>query len=294
MINPQFLRTFISLVETRSFTKTAEALAMTQPGVSQHLKWLEDYFQTPLVTREHRSFELTDAGRKVLSYANELFHYHEEFKSRLAFDDPQSGICRYASPGSFGIKMYSGLLELSRTHPGLIVHYTYAPNPTVVRMLIDDQIDVGFVTKEPDESTVRREIIDHENLVIIAPKNFRFRGFQSLMNLGFVNHPDGFHHANRLLRENFPDEFASMRDIPVRAFNNQISRIPEAVAYGLGFTALPETACRAFPQQNLLTYLKLPKPVIDPVFQIWRGQRQLPSRFAFIDGALKKHVSFSK
>ncbi len=59
MLNPSFLKTFIALVETKSFTKTAEILHMTQPGVSQHVKWMEDYFGEPLIVREGKKFELT-------------------------------------------------------------------------------------------------------------------------------------------------------------------------------------------------------------------------------------------
>src|SRR5690349_13516467 len=51
MINPSFLKTFVTLVETRSFTRTATRLGMTQPGVSQHLRWLEEYFGATLIER---------------------------------------------------------------------------------------------------------------------------------------------------------------------------------------------------------------------------------------------------
>ncbi|MGL5799515.1 MAG: helix-turn-helix domain-containing protein, partial [Plesiomonas sp.] len=37
MINPIWLKTFISLVDTGNFSRTAEKLNMTQPGVSQHI-----------------------------------------------------------------------------------------------------------------------------------------------------------------------------------------------------------------------------------------------------------------
>ena len=37
MLNPVWLETFITLVDTGHFTQTAEKLHMTQPGVSQHI-----------------------------------------------------------------------------------------------------------------------------------------------------------------------------------------------------------------------------------------------------------------
>ncbi|TMN84121.1 LysR family transcriptional regulator, partial [Pseudoalteromonas phenolica] len=41
MINPTWLNTFCTLVEVNHFTQTAERLFMTQSGVSQHIKKLE-------------------------------------------------------------------------------------------------------------------------------------------------------------------------------------------------------------------------------------------------------------
>lgn len=40
--------TFLSLCETQSYTKTAEHLHLTQPSVTQHIKYLEHFYQCPL------------------------------------------------------------------------------------------------------------------------------------------------------------------------------------------------------------------------------------------------------
>lgn len=63
MVNQNFLKTFMHLVKTKSFNKTASDLNMTQPGVSQHLKALEDYYQVQLVVRNGKQFLITDAGK---------------------------------------------------------------------------------------------------------------------------------------------------------------------------------------------------------------------------------------
>ena len=42
------LSTFLELCETKNYTKTAEKLHMTQPAVTQHIKYLEQYYGTKL------------------------------------------------------------------------------------------------------------------------------------------------------------------------------------------------------------------------------------------------------
>lgn len=282
MINPVFLRTFLTLAEVRSFTRTAELLRMTQPGVSQHLKWLEEYFGATLASRDGRLFVLTDAGKRLAAYAEALFREHETFRAALAVDDPTSGLCRFASPGSFGMRMYDFLLELNREHPGLAIHFAYAPNPSIVKDVIEERIDVGFVTKLPEESAVEAEELERERLCLVVPSTMRRLSWRGLQELGFINHPDGYHHAGRLLASNFPDEYNGMDEFKVRGFSNQITRILEPVALGLGFTALPEYACRAFPGLDHIRIVDLEHEVADPIFWVQKRGRQLPARFAYI------------
>lgn len=45
------LKTFMTLVEVKNFTKTAEILHLSQPSVSLHIKNLEKEFQTKLFIR---------------------------------------------------------------------------------------------------------------------------------------------------------------------------------------------------------------------------------------------------
>ncbi len=51
MINPLWLNTFRTLVKVGHFTQTAEKLYMTQPGVSQHIKKLEQACHCDLLSR---------------------------------------------------------------------------------------------------------------------------------------------------------------------------------------------------------------------------------------------------
>ena len=83
MFNAQYFRTFITLVETGSFTRTARRLEMTQPGVSQHIRKLESYLGKTLLERRGRSFTLTESGRRAYDYALKLFAEHEQFRHGL-------------------------------------------------------------------------------------------------------------------------------------------------------------------------------------------------------------------
>ncbi len=57
------METFLSLCETQSYTKTAEHLHLSQPSVTQHIKYLEHFYQCPLFHYDGKRVEMTEAGQ---------------------------------------------------------------------------------------------------------------------------------------------------------------------------------------------------------------------------------------
>lgn len=70
LMDPQQLRTFVAVVDHRSFSAAAHSLGYTQSAVSQHIAALEADVQTPLLTR--RPVGPTDAGERLLEHARPL------------------------------------------------------------------------------------------------------------------------------------------------------------------------------------------------------------------------------
>lgn len=288
MVNPDLIRTFLTLAETRHFTRASERLAMTQPGVSQHLQKLEAYFGTPLVHRRGKSFTLTEAGKRLVAYGQRLFDDHRRFQEGIAGDDPRAGALRFASPGAFGAKIFDVLLAEAKKCPGLQVDVTIAPNSSIVRHLREERIDVGFMGEEPRDPEVEATLFGKIEVLLALPKGRRVTSLAQLAELGFVNHPDGFHYAERLLALNFPDEFEGMARVPVRVFINQSNRILDPVAEGIGFACLPETTIERYHRRRDIHAVRLRRRVEDPLYKVVRRGERLPARYARVLELLAK------
>ena len=284
MINPDYLKTFMALIETNSFTKTAEKLHMTQPGVSQHVRKLEEHFQTDLIFRVGKSFTITEAGKRLIEYSGVLFSDHEKLKTQIGKDDPFSGTCTYSSPGSFGLKLFDALIDATKKHPALSLSLSVAPNSSIPQMLLNRQIDVGFMTKEPNDPGLVSKKYGEEELLLIVPAKMQIKKFSDLVNLGFVNHPDGAYLAERLLVPNFS---SNLDTIPNRIFINQINRILDPVAEGLGFTVLPEGVYRKYANPKKHAIVKLKIKVSDEIYRVQRSNEILPKRYQTTEKFLK-------
>lgn len=72
MLDAHQLNVFLTAATTLNFTVAARQLHMSQPSVSQHIRELEAYFETPLFVREGRRITLSDAGKALIPLAKQL------------------------------------------------------------------------------------------------------------------------------------------------------------------------------------------------------------------------------
>lgn len=82
-INYHHLYYFWRVALTGSISRTANDCHVSQSALSQQIKQLESTMNVQLFERSGRQLVLTDMGRKVLNYADEIFTTGEELQSFL-------------------------------------------------------------------------------------------------------------------------------------------------------------------------------------------------------------------
>lgn len=82
--------TFLTLCLEKNYTKTAEKLFITQPAVSQHIKWLEERYNTKLVNYKQRQLTLTPGGQKLYDYLINLKAQISKIEADIITDDKKS------------------------------------------------------------------------------------------------------------------------------------------------------------------------------------------------------------
>jgi DNA-binding transcriptional LysR family regulator len=66
------LDTFLTVVKERSFSKASKKLGISQPAVTQQIKWLEEYVQNKIVERKKNGITLTKTGEELYRVALRL------------------------------------------------------------------------------------------------------------------------------------------------------------------------------------------------------------------------------
>lgn len=289
MINQILLKTFCTLVNVGHFTQTAEKLFMTQSGVSQHIKKLEQQLDSQLLIREGKTFSLTAAGHQLHQKGLELLRSSDELEALIRQDKAYVGRVKVASPGSVGLKLYSHLLDLQQHHPELVIDYRFAPNKAIQQELADRTLDLALITELTNNSSLLSEKIAEEPLVLVTSNKVKSVNWKTLLELGFVSHPDAEHHGRQLLSMNFK-AFEHVEQFRCKGFSNQISLILDPVSRGFGFTVLPLFAVKAYLHQNLIKIHKLKTSVSENLYLCVNRHSTVSNRAKFIKSVVTDYL----
>lgn len=82
-LDPESLRTFVTVAQLRSFSAAAELLHKTTSAVSYRIRTLEDSMGTPLFQRTTRSVALTASGEVLLEKASQIFEWLQSLPQEL-------------------------------------------------------------------------------------------------------------------------------------------------------------------------------------------------------------------
>tara|TARA_R110001599_G_scaffold26390_15_gene93152 strand:+ start:7204 stop:8100 length:897 start_codon:yes stop_codon:yes gene_type:complete len=294
MLNAQWLETFVTLCETGHFTRAAEQLNMTQPGVSQHLQKLEAQIGQSLISRQGKSFSPTPAGEAVLAVGRARRAEEQSLLETVLSDDPATGEVTIACSGSFAMLIFPHLLSAMQDSPKLTIRLEAAPQDKVLNGVLKGQFDLGVADHDPRHPRLDAMHLAQEELCLVVPLDAIEPpiSFQALEQLGFVAHPDGLAYADSLLALNFPEEFRGSDRLRIRSFVNQISQIPAPVAKGIGYTLLPRSGVNSYPAKDRLQVAPLPKRLRHDLWMVSRRGRKLSARVERI-GQLIASVSNS-
>ncbi|MET8625501.1 LysR family transcriptional regulator [Kitasatospora sp. NPDC004669] len=140
-VDPQQLRTFVTVARLASFSDAARELGYTQSAVSQQIAALEADLGTALLVR--RPVGPTEAGRRLLEHAAPLLVRLEAARADVArlAGAPSARLVLGATPLTVGAELGRALGEVRRAYPRVLL---------VVRVLAQDVLPAQVATGEVD------------------------------------------------------------------------------------------------------------------------------------------------
>lgn len=137
------LRHFIALAESGSFSRSAEALFLTQPALSRSIRALEEELGQALFDRVGRRSELTPFGREVLRRARRLVSGAEELvASGRRMREGLAGSLRIGLGSGPGAMLMTPLLgHMATRHPAVRLEVARGSTERLVQALRERRLD---------------------------------------------------------------------------------------------------------------------------------------------------------
>ncbi|HEY2988941.1 MAG TPA: LysR family transcriptional regulator [Candidatus Binatia bacterium] len=172
MILKQFL-IFAAIAKHRNVARASEELQISQPGVAQELKLLEQNFGVKLVTKSGRGIDLTDAGWRFLNQITPILSQVEDLNRDLGPSAaPKAESLAIGGTYSTSTSVLPSVLALfKKSHPRAEVALRTGQRRFVERLLLATEIEIALVAGAPRSDRLVAELYRKSKLVAIVPKH---------------------------------------------------------------------------------------------------------------------------
>ncbi len=164
---------FITTVEAGTITGAAAALGISKAVVSKQLQLLEEDVGTPLLLRNTRHLQPTEAGRvfyeDAKSALTQATNAYERIQDR---DKTPKGTLRITAPVDFGVSYVAPFVaQFQETYPGVTIDLHLTDGLVDI---IEDRYDLSFrIGWLADSANLARKLLDFEVVAVCSPSTER-------------------------------------------------------------------------------------------------------------------------
>lgn len=167
------LQYFIKTAEVLHFTKAAELCFVTQSGLSQQIKKLEEELGMPLFKRIGKKVQLTEAGSVFLIHAKKVVENVENGKQAIEdLNEMIGGELRIGVTYIFGLLILPVVNAFAKKYQNLKIIVEYGTTEVLEQKLLDNELDLVFVISSHEiEMPIQKVPLFASNMVMVVSKN---------------------------------------------------------------------------------------------------------------------------
>ncbi|RUL78789.1 LysR family transcriptional regulator [Dyella choica] len=234
-----YLRSFLSVYRHNSISRAADALHLTQPAVSRHIKVLEDRLGCKLFERLPRGLASTPAAHEL---ERQVGAHLDALEAVVGVSGGKSeglaGTIHVGSTSGFTKLILSGLAPLSQY--GVRLDLRSAPPPALVKALAEQELDLAVTPARIPHRAIDYDLLYEGALILVCAPRWRERLPKSAAPKGLplidIQGP------LPVLASFWRAAFGSNPDLPSAIVPDYQAAI-DAAAAGTGLAIVPECLC---------------------------------------------------
>lgn len=164
--------TFIELCRTRNYTKTAENLHMTQPAVSQHIKYLEEFYECKLFNYNKKVLTITEQGEALYKYLLTMSSDANKIREEIKNIDISKKNLHFGATFTIGEFIIPKIIsEISSKYPEINISFIIRDTSELLEELKKGNIDFAFIEGFFEKTEYENYLFSKERFVGICAAN---------------------------------------------------------------------------------------------------------------------------
>lgn len=283
------LQVFEAVARLQSYTRAAETLHLSQPGVSMQIKQLEESIGLPMFEQVGKRIHLTTAGREMFSYSQRIRNLLDEAETVIEeLKGAQSGrlsISVATTASHFATRL---LATFAKRFAGVTISLDITNRESLRRQLENNEPDLVIMGQPPEGVDTESEIFMENPLVMVAPPNHPLANVQNISLKKFENEHFVVREAGSGTRsaiQRFFDQHDVSFHTGIEMSSNEA--IKQAVEAGLGLGIVSIHTLELELETNSLTILNVED---FPIIRHWHIVQRSGKRLSPVAQAFRQFV----
>lgn len=285
------LAIFLKIVQTRSITKTAEAMHLTQPAVSIQLKNFQSQFNIPLIEIINKKVYITEFGKDIAESAQNIMNEVSVIDNRLTkYNGSLTGTLRISSvsTGKYVIPFF--LADFLQENQNVDLRLDVSNKVTVLDLLEQNQSDFSLVSDLPKHMALQRIELMPNALYLVGSGNQSSQldliNKQTLEKLPLIYREEGS--ATRMAMEKFIERNRITVKKKIQLTSNEA--VKQAVIAGIGFSIMPVIGLKNELESKQLQIIPIKGlPIKTAWNMVWHRKKRLSPVAAAFKEYIEQH-----
>lgn len=163
------LKTFLTLSQVLNYTKTAEILFISQPAVSQHIKYLENKYDTKLFIYKDKKLSLTKKGEILYNFLISVSSKSKDIEQILLDKTIKKQSLKFGTTLTIGEYLMPNILkEILKVDNDLNISLTVDNTETLLHKLKNGHIEFALLEGHFNKSKFESILFSKEEFIGIC------------------------------------------------------------------------------------------------------------------------------
>lgn len=250
------LKSFLAICKYGSYTKAADSLFCTQPGISYHIKSLEKELGVKVFESGNNKIICTPSGEILKSYAKEILKQKKELEGSLEkLKLENSGFIEiHGSNVPYQTVLRDLICEFSEKRKNINFSIKKSSSKSIIEKILKKEIEYGFVGTKSYSDILSYTKVYEDNLVLLAGKgvNIKNRSLVKIIKEGNFVLRDKNSATRKAAKELLEENGIDIDDLKLRFISPDMQMIYSILQEKPYLSFGSETISRQYEKEKLL------------------------------------------